>query len=171
VSRTRLAKLKTSSINWQYLRMKAEVKDSHFERTALADLWRRTLSTIPSIYGRLVYLNALRTESGAYQHQGFVQVYGMQAAQTALLASHEQAFSSWLGFNLEQQKADLDLYLAGIVPDREGVIEIWLKLAPYRNLVPATARDSERRLFMAEFGALLELLRREHRLSRPDPER
>ena len=85
--------------------------------------------------------------------------------------SHEAAFSTWLSFNVEQQKADLDLYLAGLISEREAVIDTWLRLSPYRNLVPANARQSERRLFLAEFHALLELLRREHHLQRPDPER
>ena len=87
----------------------------------------------------------------------------MAAAQSALLASHEQTFSLWLTFNLEQQKADLDLYLSGFITDREAIIDIWLRMEPYRNLVPATARASERRLFTADFSALLELLRREYR--------
>lgn len=151
--------------------MKADRKDYYFERGAAADLWRRTLSQIPSIFGRLIYLSSLRSHTGAYEHYGFVQAYGMAAAQSALLASHEQTFSLWLTFNLEQQKADLDLYLSGFITDREAIIDIWLRMEPYRNLVPATARASERRLFTADFSALLELLRREYRLSRPDRER
>jgi len=150
--------------------MKAEVTDFYFERGAAADLWRKTLSQIPSVFGRLIYLSSLRSQSGAYEHHGFAQAYGMASAQAALLASHEQAFATWLTFGLEQQKADLDLYLSGVIADREAIIEIWLRVSPYRNLIPATARDSERRLFTADFNALLELLRREYRLQKPDPE-
>lgn len=95
----------------------------------------------------------------------------MAAAQAAMQESHDEAFAAWLGFTVEEQKADLDLYLAGLMPEREAVIETWLRLAPYRNLVPASARESERRLFLANFSALLELLRIQNRLDRPDPER
>src|SRR6059058_201588 len=105
-------------------RMKADLRDFYFERGAVADLWRRTLSQIPSIFGRLIYLSSLRSHTGAYEHYGFVQAYGMAAAQSALLASHEHTFSLWLTFNLEQQKADLDLYLSGFITDREAIIDI-----------------------------------------------
>lgn len=151
--------------------MNAELNESFFERSASADLWRRTLSQVASTYGRLVYLTSLRNQSGAYEHQGFVQRYGMPAAQAAILGSHQQVFSTWLSFSLEHQKADLDLYLTTFITDREETIDTWLKLKPYLNVIPVTARESERRLFAAEFSALLELLRREYRLSRPDPER
>jgi hypothetical protein len=100
-----------------------------------------------------------------------VQAYGTAAAQAALLASHEQTFASWLSFNLEQQKADLDLYLSTVITDREAIVDIWLRLEPFRNLVPATARESEKRLFASDFTALLELLRREFRLQKPEREK
>ncbi len=151
--------------------MKPEANDFYLERGAPADLWRRTLSQIPSTFGRLIYLSSLRSPSGSYEHFGFAQAYGMAAAQAAIFESHEEAFANWLGFNLEQQKADLDLYLAGLMPEREAVIDTWLRLSPYRNLVPSSARESERRLFLSEFNMLLELLRLENRIERPDPER
>jgi hypothetical protein len=151
--------------------MKPDANDFYLERGAPADLWRRTLAQIPSTFGRLIYLSSLRSPGGTYEHFGFTQAYGLAAAQTAMLESHEEAFATWLGFSLEEQKADLDLYLAGLMPEREAVIDTWLRLAPYRNLVPSSARESERRMFLADFGALLELLRIEYRLEHPDPER
>lgn len=151
--------------------MSQERSDYSLDRGAPADLWRRTLAQIPSTFGRLVYLSSLRGPSGVYDHHGFTQMYGVTAAQIALLQSHEQAFANWLSFTLEQQKADLDLYLSDLLPERGAIIENWLRLAPYRNLCPTTARDSERRLFQGDFDALLELLRRENRVALPDPER
>jgi len=151
--------------------MRPDGREPILDRGAPADLWRRTLNQIPSIFGRLVYLASLRGPSGVYEHHGFSQVYGAQAAQSALMHSHEQAFAGWLAFTLEQQKADLDLYLSDLIADRQAIVDTWLRLAPYRNLVPTTARESERRLFQTDFDALLELLRREYKLQSPDPER
>lgn len=151
--------------------MKPEGNDYILERSAPADLWRRTLCQIPSIFGRLIYLSSLRGPNGTYEHFGFAQSYGMAVAQAAIQQSHEDAFANWLSFSLEHQKADLDLYLSDLISEREAVIDTWLRLTPYRNLMPASARESERRLFLSEFDALLELLRLQNRIERPDPER
>ena len=140
-------------------------------REAAADLWHRTLAQIPSLFGRLLYLSSLRSwNTGRYEHHGFAQEFGEDAAHEALFESHERTFAEWLRSPLEEQKADLDLYLAGLTPDRAAIVDAWLNLAPYRNLVPASARDSERDLFATDFEALLELLRKEYKLARRDPE-
>jgi len=84
-----------------------------FERSAASDLWRNTLSQIPSVFGRLVYLASLRnSNNGAYEHCGLSLVFGEDEANRALREGHVDVFTEWLAFNLEQQKADLDLYLA-----------------------------------------------------------
>jgi hypothetical protein len=137
----------------------------------VADLWRRTLAQIPSLFGRLVYLSSLRsTNSGRYEHYGLAQEFGDDPAHQAMLASHESTFADWLRSSLEEQKADLDLYLGELSPDRASIVETWLRLAPYRNLAPFSARDSERDLFELDFEALLELLRATYRLPRPNVE-
>jgi hypothetical protein len=134
-------------------------------------LWRTTLAQIPSLFGRLVYLSSLRSgNTGQYEHHGLAQVFGDEEADRALMQSHIETFASWLAYSLEQQKADLDLYLSALTSDRAAIVDNWMKGTPYRNLVPFSARQSERDLFGCDFEALLELLRREYRLQRPDPE-
>src|SRR5271170_7702160 len=120
-----------------------------FDRSASADLWRNTISQIPSVFGRLVYLASLRnSNNGSYEHYGLTLVFGEDEANRALKDSHVTVFAEWLTFNLEQQKADLDLYLAGLFEDRRLVIETWVRLAPYKNLIPASVRGVERRLYI-----------------------
>ena len=51
---------------------------------------------------------------------------------------------------MEQQKTDLDLYISGLAEDKRIVVETWVKLAPYRNLIPATVRGVERRLYISD---------------------
>jgi hypothetical protein len=141
------------------------------ERGAAPDLWRRTLSQIPSVFGRLVYLCSLRDQNtGIYQHYGLAQAFGDDETDRALRDSHHQAFADWLCYTLEQQKADLGLYLAGLEGNRRNILDTWIRLAPYRNLVPSTARDVERRLYMVDLEALLELLKNEYGVACPDPD-
>jgi len=142
-----------------------------YDRAAISDLWRNTLTQIPSVFGRLVYLSALRNpNNGRYEHHGLALVFGEDEANGALRKSHGQAFTEWLSFNLEQQKADLDLYISGLAENRQTVVETWIKLAPYRNLIPASVRGVERRLYIADLTALLELLRNAYGAAGPGPD-
>lgn len=142
-----------------------------FERSATADLWRNTISQIPTVFGRLVYLASLRNpNTGAYEHHGLALVFGEDEANKALKNSHTAVFAEWLSFNLEQQKADLDLYISGLFEDKRLIVENWIRLAPYRNLLPGSVRGVERRLYIADFTALLELLKSANGVSEPDPD-
>src|SRR5271170_3371121 len=99
-----------------------------FDRSAAADLWRNTVSQIPSVFGRLVYLASLRNpNNGCYEHHGLALVFGEDEANKALRNSHTAVFAEWLSFNLEQQKADLDLYITGLFEDKRVVVEIQIR--------------------------------------------
>jgi hypothetical protein len=133
------------------------------DRSAASDLWRNTLFQIPSVFGRLVYLASLRdANSGRYEHHGLALMFGEDEANKALKRSHMQVFREWLAFNLEHQRADLDLYLSGLYEEKRIVLTTWLELAPYRNLMPVTLRRVEKRLYAADFKALLELMGSAH---------
>ncbi len=139
------------------------------ERDAGSNLWRNTLSQIPSVYGRLVYLSSLRDANSArYTHHGLALVFGEDEANRALRKSHNHAFAEWLAFGIEQQKADLDLYISGLFQSKKSVLEAWITLAPYRYLIPNSAKSVERRLYLTDLQALLELLRNEFGAGVPD---
>jgi hypothetical protein len=144
---------------------------SALDRGAVADLWRNTLSQIPSVFGRLVYLASLRNaNSGRYEHHGLALIFGDEEANKALRKSHSKVFAQWLAFNMEQQKADLDLYISSLYEDRRTVIETWLTLEPYRNLIPTNVRAVERRLYISDLEALMELLRSVYEVAGPGPD-
>jgi hypothetical protein len=130
-----------------------------FDRSPASDLWRHTLSQIPTTFGRLVFLSTLRDpNTGVYAHFGFAQRVGEEAADQALRQAHLQCFSEWLAFSLEEQKSDLDLYLSGIDSDKKTILDTWIRTRPYRNLIPAAAMEVERRLYHSDLETLLELL-------------
>jgi hypothetical protein len=141
------------------------------ERGPAADVMRHTLSQIPTVFGRLVYLSSIRNiTSGRYTHHGLALVYGEDEADAALRKCHMQAFEEWINFGLERQKADLDLYLAALRQSKRSILATWQKLRPYEQLLPASVRrPTERRLYLADFDALIRLMSHEYGVS-SDPD-
>jgi hypothetical protein len=120
-----------------------------------AELWRNTLSRIPTLFGRLVFLSSLREpQSGRYSHESLVNLWGSDDADRTLRNSHQQVFQQWISAGLADQKADLDEYLSTMGGPRHAL--------PYRNLAPTTARAVEQQLYLTDLETLLELLRLEH---------
>ena len=131
-------------------------------RGPAAELWRKTLSRIPTQFGRLVFLSSLRDAlTGRYSHPPLSQIVGGEITDRTLCHSHHQIFSEWLGFTLAQQKADLDEYLVTSTAP--------LELAHYRDIAPSTAHQVERQLYLTDLETLLELRRYEHGGAYPVP--
>jgi hypothetical protein len=128
------------------------------ERSAASDLWKHTLSQIPSLFGRLTYLASLRdAHSGIYRHHGLASFFGHQECAKALRSSHESTFLEWLAFPLREKYGDLTQYLATVEEPRPTVIEHWLRSGP--SLVPASAGEMGRELFSVDLRTLLEAIK------------
>jgi hypothetical protein len=129
------------------------------ERSAIADLFKNTLSKIPTVFGQLGYLAALRDpDSGVYRHHGLAAIFGRDESRRALAESHERVFRQWLNLSLARKHADLQEYLEGLRDPKRAVLRHWAHNRSYRSYLPASARQSERRLFFQEFEVLLETL-------------
>lgn len=138
---------------------------------AITESWQRTLSAIPTVIGRLAYLSSLRNaNTGAYEHFGLMQRIGEGEVDRVLRRSHMGAFQEWLCFGLARQKDELEEYFTGIEGDRREILAQWLRLQPYGNWVPPESRDVERKLFYADLGVVLELIRAEYGVASPDPD-
>lgn len=129
--------------------------NSQSARAPGAILWRKTLSQVPTVFGRLAFLASLRnTATGRYSHDALLRILGPEDTDRALCNSHHQVFSEWLRFSLAEQKSDLDEYLSVAGSSRRAF--------DYHHLMPPTARDVERQLYLTDLETLLELLKYEH---------
>jgi hypothetical protein len=140
------------------------------ERSALADLCKHTLSRIPTVSGRIIYLATLRdVHSGTYRHHGLITTFGREEAVKALRESHQAAFQCWLNLTLTEKNDDLRDYLRALDDSQEEIVEHWLQSGVYRSYVPASAIKAETDLFCRDLETLLELLRNDAIRRQPRP--
>ncbi len=134
-------------------------------------LWFRDLMLIESSYGRLVYLSGLRNpNNGRYEHFGFTNCASNLVLSRQLKQIHEDRFREWVGFSLEKKKADIELYISGLPDvDRAELIDTWLRLTPYKNLVPASIPGPECTKHISDFEAILGLMKNVYGVASPDP--
>jgi len=122
------------------------------------DFLRTTLQQIPTIFGRLVYLSSLRDRtSGVYEHERLAGLFGPEDADRALRHRHRLIFAEWLGHNLEDQKNDLEEFLTAKLAAGETVTNPALA-AVYRDVIPPSASEVEKTLYLSDLETLLGLL-------------
>lgn len=130
------------------------------ERTAAGDLWKNTLSRIPTVYGRLSYLASLRdANSGLYRHHGLSALFGREESGKALRESHRSVFEEWLILPMAQKHEELLEYLRSLEDSPGLVLDRWIEQTVYRGLLPDGAREPEVELFSRDLDALLRTVR------------
>lgn len=116
----------------------------------MADLFKNTLSKIPTVYGRLLYLATLRTPStGAYIHHGMEQIFGKQESQRCMREAHELVFAEWLRLPLTDKRVEMVRFLQTTEGNPLEVLAHW-KTRTKVAFAPAAARPSELELFVGE---------------------
>jgi hypothetical protein len=139
------------------------------DREVLQATWARELTEIESAYGQLVYLASLRNcDSGRYEHYA-TECSSRKSAHQDILRLHEAIFREWVNFTLERKKAEIESYIHGLDSINPAeLVDAWLRLTPYKNLVPAAIRGPEREKHISDFEAILGLLKNVYGVASPD---
>ena len=147
------------------------VRTSATETDGSDALWISELSQIETFYGRLVYLARLRNaDSGRYEPYGSTPGSANSVmASRSLKKIHENIFNDWVRLSLERKKADIERYIATVSESSySALVDAWLRLTPYKNLVPAAVQGPERQRHISDFEAILGLLKNVYGVASPD---
>lgn len=132
--------------------------------------WQHELGLIASAYGRLVYLaGLLDPNTGTYEHCSSKSRDHADGVHNALKQAHEYFFREWISFPLKRKMADVEAYIGGLEGiNKVQLIDAWLRLTPYKYLVPAAIQGPERHKHVSDFEAILGLLRNVYGVAAPD---
>ncbi len=142
------------------------MKQDDNSRERAFELWRQHVAEIPSTFGRLAFLAGLKNrETGRYTHYLLKSSLGESETDAVIRRTHLQVFAEWLSFNLQRQKADLNVFLAGVEGHRRQILAACAVLAPHVWCIPDGAAEHERQLYLADLTAILEPLYAEYGLT------
>src|SRR5262249_34873566 len=128
---------------------------------ASANLFKHTLSQIPTLYGRLVYLASLRDpNSGVYRHHGLIAAFGQEQGLRALQINHTRIFREWLRLPLSGKSSDLMDYIESLEEPPALIARHLVRSKSYLTYVPDSASKAERELFTSDLSFLLDLIGR-----------
>ena len=136
-------------------------------RRIIQDLAATTLASIPSLFGRLIYLSSLRDlASGRYEHAGLLALHPEEAVQQALAKCHEEVFERVLETPLAEQAEDVRGCLQAMPGGLTITVSHWQRMEAYRVLLPEESPGYLKELFCSNLHALLEILRSESSTAR-----
>jgi CheY-like chemotaxis protein len=119
---------------------------------------REEISLSRSLFGGLFSASKLwNWNKNRYEHRLSVK-YGIDDVDDALRLVHYEALVLWLGFSLRQQKGDVAIYLQGTT-DPGSEVNRLPELG--KAVLPQTAIEAERQLFLSELCVIQMLLQYE----------
>jgi hypothetical protein len=147
-----------------------EGSSSTLKRENPVEVWAQELSLIPTFYGQLVYLaGLLDPNTGQYEHYTSGADLSANQVSREIKISHEAIFNDWMICSLQAKMADVEAYIAGLDQvDRVDLVDAWLRLTPYKYLVPASIQGPERHRHVSDFEAILGLLKNVYGVASPN---
>jgi hypothetical protein len=136
-------------------------------RRIIQDFTATTLASIPSLFGRLIYVSSLRDlASGRYEHAGLLALHPEEAVQQALAKCHEEVIERILETTLAEQAEDVRECLETMPGGTAITVSHWQQMEAYRVLLPEESPGYLKELFCSNLRALLEILRSESSTAR-----
>jgi hypothetical protein len=115
----------------------------------------KDLAQINTLFGRLAYLASLRRpDIGLYTYLGSV-VRGARTDrydgitilpdEITVLRVHDKVYGQWVRRSPHEKRADIDRYITNLNrTDRVELLDAWLRLKPYEDLIPDCIHGSNR---------------------------
>jgi hypothetical protein len=126
------------------------------------------LETLPNDLTRMIYLASLRDcNSGMYLHPELSHQRGIQAADGALRACHEQIFRRLLTTGLAQYVIQLQEYIRFTRGEILTVLKTWKSLQAYRATVPVSAVATSTELYFLNVAIALEVVGKQMSAAQP----
>ena len=126
------------------------------DRSPSGNLFKRTISQIPTRLGQLMYLASLRDpNTGVYRHHGFAAAFGQKQSAEVLSKSHRKLFREWLNLPLKERRQDLEEYLGSLDSNKEVVVGYWIESEGYLDCIPDKTGKAARTHFLQDMQQLL----------------
>jgi hypothetical protein len=117
------------------------------------------LQSLPNDLTRMIYLASLRDcNSGMYLHPELSHQRGLQAADGALRACHEQVFRRLVTTRLSDYVIQLQEYIRYTRSEIFTVLKTWKSLQAYRATVPVSALSTSTELYFLNVAVALEVV-------------
>ena|GEM_PF-2598951 len=114
---------------------------------------------LPNDLSRMMYIATLRdNNSGNYYHPELVRKFGVDRANSAMLACHNDLFDQVVALDLEDLTNQLDIYADSTRVSKARMIETWKKLRAYRATIPMDAPPISAEIFFMKLEVALSLL-------------
>lgn len=139
------------------------------QREHAGGVWAQEVALIGTFYGRLVYLaGLLDPDTGEYEHYSAGSNAAAAQVNREIKTLHERVFNEWVICPLEAKMSDVQKYISGLADvDRIQLVDAWLRLTPYKYLVPASIQGPERQQHVSDFEAILGLLKNVYGVASP----
>ena len=127
-------------------------------RAAVDDLKRHSLASLHGDIAQLVWVAGTRDyNTGQYYHDGLAACFTQEIASRALAQCHEECFRRLVRSPIKELVKLLEEYVTDHFPPEEFVLT-WLKLEPYRVLIPVACDPVSAKLFHSNLKIALSIL-------------
>jgi hypothetical protein len=123
------------------------------------DLRHRTLAGMPRPLDRLIYIASTRDyNTGLYYHEGLASRFTQETACEALADCHAEAFRQLVLSPLEELVGQMEGYIRATRSNPTEFLAAWMKLEPYRVVVPIETDPLSAEFLFSSFRIALAIL-------------